>query len=302
MANLSGSEKDEFGIVLEQLRKIQAAMRVCVRAIQDARGRAWEWRDRRDELRGNQPMVHDEISEQRSARDELNVEVQRLKALRDEELENARTLQEKLQALQGTPGAKQPRISREELQRRFRELEWKQQTTSLSIDEERAVIEEMESLSQALETASQTNPKITLQTDEGSSLWQEAQAARDRAQEHHEAMIALVEEAQQKHQNIVQLSQNFGPSRTEMDEAHQMYVQCLQEADEMRERLDVLRTQETELQKNLDAIRNQRKETRKAREKLAMDKLAEQAREKQKTGQKLSMEELRALMESDEID
>ena len=299
MSNQSGSEKDEFGSVLEQLRKIQAAMRVCIRAIQDARGRAWEWRERRDELRGNQPLVHDEISEQRNARDELNVEVQRLKALRDEELEHARILQEKVQGVRDSQGSHKNLISREELQRRFRELEWKQQTSSLSIEEERALIEEMESISQTIDTAPPTNLINPAYTDETERLWQEIQARRDRAQEHHEAMIALVEEAQQKHQNIVQLSQSFGPSKQEIDEAHQMYVKCLQEADEMRERLDVLRSQEASLQQKLDSIRNQRKETRKAQEQAAMEKLADQAREKQKTGQKLSMQELRALMESD---
>lgn len=301
MANLSENEQDEFGSVLEQLRKVQAAMRVCVRAIQDARGRAWEWRDRRDELRGDQPRVHDEISEQRNARDELNAEVQRLKTLRDEELENARVLQDKLQGLRDAGSSHKTLVSREELQRRFRELEWKQQTTSLSIDEERALLEELESLSKAMENTLQTNP-TTSQTDEADSLWQQMQKARDRAQEHHEAMITLVEEAQQMHQNIVQLSESFDPSRTEINEAHKMYVQCLQEADEMRERLEVLRSQEVELQKKLDSIRNQRKETRKAQEKAAMDKLAEQAREKQKAGQKLSMQELRALMESDGLE
>lgn len=301
MADLSENEQDEFGSVLEQLRKVQAAMRVCVRAIQDARSRAWEWRDRRDELRGDQPRVHDEISEQKNARDELNAEVQRLKTLRDEELDKARALQEKLNGLRDARGPHKTLFSREELQRRFRELEWKQQTTPLSIDEERALIEEMESLTKAMENALQTNP-TTPKTNEAESLWQEVQTARDRAQEHHEAMIALVEEAQQKHQHIVQLSESFGPSRTEIDDAHQMYAQCLQEADEMRERLDVLRSQEVELQKKLDSIRNQRKETRKAREKAAMDKLAEQAREKQKTGQKLSMQELRALVESDGLE
>ena len=302
MENRPSSEQDEFGSVLEQLRKIQAAMRVCIRAIQDARGRAWEWRDRRDELRGNQPLKQDEISDQRHARDELNAEVQRLKTLRDEELDQARTLQEQLQELRVSRGRQKNLASREELQQRFRDLEWKQQTSPLSIEEERAIIEEMESISQAMETAPSASPTTPAQIDETERLWQEVQTARDKAQEHHEAMIALVEEAQQKHQNIVQLSQSFGPSKEESDEAHQMYIKCLQEADEMRERLDVLRSQEATLQQKLDSIRNQRKETRRAQEKAAMEKLAEQAREKHKTGQKLSMQELRALMESDGLE
>lgn len=301
MAEQPRDEKDEFGAILEQLRKVQAVMRVCVRAIQDARDRAWEWRDRRDELRGKTPTVHDEISTQRLARDELNSEVQHLKSLRDEELERARLIQEKARELQGNRSSHQTLASREELQQRFRELEWKQQTTTLSIDEERAILEELESLSKAMDTAPSIKSS-SLQTDRGDRFWEEAQVARDKAQEYHETMIALVEEAQQKHQNIIELSQDLGPTRTEIEEAHQMYVSCLQEADEMRERLDVLQQQEATLKQRLDAIREGQKKAREEREKAAMEKLAEQARTKHQTGQKLSMQELRALFESDGLE
>ena len=93
--------KDQFGETLEQLRKVQAARRACFRAIQDAKHRAWEWRDRRDELRGETPAIHERITGERQERDEINTEVQRLKRLRNEEIERARILQEKLQILRG---------------------------------------------------------------------------------------------------------------------------------------------------------------------------------------------------------
>lgn len=302
MASKPADEKDEFGVILEQLRKTQAAMRVCIRAIQDSRNQAWEWRDRRDELRSQAPVVHDEISEHRTARDELNAEVQRQKQLRDNESEHARTLQEKLHKLRGERAPQQEFISLEELQRRFRELEWKQQTTSLSIDEERVLLEEMEYLSKAMESARNSEPRPPNGNEEMDALWQEIQNARNKTQEHHEKMIALVEEAQQKHQNVIGLSKSLGPTRTEVEEAHQMYVQCLQEADEMRNRLEELRSQEVELKTKLDAIRRDRKTARQALEKAAMEKIAEQARVKQQTGKKLNMEELRALMESNGLD
>ncbi len=298
MAEKTVKSEDEFGTILEKLGKVQAAMRVCMRANQDARKRAWEWRDRRDELRGETPVVHDEITKQREARDELNVQVQLQKKLRDEETERAQILQEKLRILRDEKSNRRDYISLEELQRQYRELEWKQQTMSLSIDEERALLEELEHLSQAMEKAPKTENQLIDQTKEQEELWQEVQAARTKAQEHHETMIALVEEAQQKHQQIIQLSGNLGPARTEADEAHQMYIQCLQEADEMRVRLDELRVEEIKYKTQLDTIRKTRKEVRQAREKAAVEKLAEQARSKQQTGQKLTMEELRALMET----
>lgn len=300
--NSSINDKDEFGTVLEQLRKVQAAMRVCIRAIQEARRRAWEWRDRRDELRSETPVIHDQISEQRLARDELNAEVQQQKKHRDSEIERARVLQERLDELRGQRANHREVVSIEELQQRFRELEWKQQTTTLSIEQERSLLEELDELTKAMERASRTPQKPTNLTQEMNGLWQEIQEARDKAQEHHEKMIALVEEAQQKHQYVMQLSNSLGPSRSEVDEAHQMYVQCLQEADEMRERLEELGAQEVELKKQLDTIRNTRKEARQTREKAAMKKLAEQARAKQQSGQKLTLEEFRALMETNDSD
>ncbi|MFW9983618.1 MAG: coiled-coil protein [Candidatus Odinarchaeota archaeon] len=302
MAEESAPDKDEFGSILEQLRKVQAAMRVCVRAIQDSRNQAWEWRDRRDELRAEAPQIHDEISVQRDARDELNVEVQRQKELRDKETDRARELQDELNELRGKRRGPEEYVSLEDMQREFRELEWKQQTTSLTVDEEKAVIEEMERLSKAIASTPKDTPKPADLTEEMEKRWQEIQEARNKAQEHHEKMVGLVEEAQLRHKSVIQLSQNLDPARTEAGEAHQMYVQCLQEADEMRERLDELREQELTLKAQLDTIRKSRKETRREREKAAMERLAEQARTKQQSGQKLTLQEMRALMETNGLE
>ncbi|MFX1510878.1 MAG: hypothetical protein ACFFBR_11295, partial [Promethearchaeota archaeon] len=213
--------------------------------------------------------------------------------------EQARLLQEQLQELRTQHGQQRYYVPLEELQRQFRELEWKQQTTSLSVDEERALLDEMERLSNAMQTAPKRDSMPMNQSEEMDQLWQKIQDTRDKAQEHHERMIALVEEAQQTHQSIVHLSQDLEPNRSEIDEAHQMYVQCLQEADEMRDRVEVLRKEESDLKAQLDTIRKGRKAAREAREKAALERLAEQAKTKQQTGQKLSMEELRALMEVD---
>lgn len=299
---MSSERKDEFGTTLEQLRKIQAATRACIRAIQDARNRAWEWRDRRDELRSTTPTVHDQISEERIARDELNVEVQQLKQLRDAESEKIRKLSEQLHALRGNRTSQRDAMSLEELQRRFRELEWKQQTTPMSVDEERVLLNELDSLTKAIEQASQRKIAHQDQTEDMEKLWHEIQAARDQSQEYHEQMIALVDEAQQKHQQILELSKSLGPAQSEIDEAHQMYVQCLQEADEMRTRLEDLKGQETELRQKLDEIKKTRKVARAARERQALERLADQARTKQQTGQKLTIQELRALMEVNGLD
>ncbi|MFX1317496.1 MAG: coiled-coil protein, partial [Promethearchaeota archaeon] len=237
MVEDSATELDEFGVILEQLRKTQAAMRVLMRGIWDTKNQAWEWRDRRDALRAETPVVQDELTNRRATRDELNEEVQRQKRLRDEANEQARILHEQLQELKEQRDTQRNIVPLEELQRRFRELEWKQQTTSLSVDEERALLDEMDRLVKSMETApiKQTDPHN--QSEEMEQLWQEIQETRDRAQQHHERMIALVDEAQQTHHSMLQLSQGLGPARSEIDEAHQMYVRCLQEADEMRNRL-----------------------------------------------------------------
>lgn len=303
LAGSSTSQKDEFGAVIEQLRKVQAAIRALSRAIRDTKSRAWEWRDRRDELRGDGPSIREQMEEPRAQREELNAEVARLKRLRNEEVERARELQEKLQEIRGEFAELDDYVSLGELQKQFRELEWRQQTTSTSIDEEREILAEMSRLTLAIEAAAEVEERLGgARPEDLDQLWQEIQEARNRAQDYHEQMVALVEKAQQKHQKIIGFSEGLGPARAEAQEAHQQFVLCLQEVDEMRGRIEELRERERELRKQLDGIRARRRVEREKQERQAMDELSERARMKQKAGQKLSMDELRALFGQGGVD
>jgi uncharacterized coiled-coil DUF342 family protein len=246
--------------------------------------------------------VRDQLAEQRDKRDELNAEVARLKRLRNEEMESARALREEWEGLRKVLGGSRDTASLEDLQQRLQALEWQQQTTSTTIDEERAILAEMERLAQAMKNAAKLGQHSKGTGEEADKLWQQMQAARSRAQEYHERMTALVEEAQQKHQAILDLSQARGPNQTEEQEAHRQFVQCLQEADEMRDRLDQLGEQEVALKKQLDELKSRRVADRAEREQKALEKLAEQARAKRQTGQKLTMQELRALLETTGLD
>jgi uncharacterized coiled-coil DUF342 family protein len=236
------------------------------------------------------------MEEPRAQREELNAEVARLKRLRNEEVERARTLQEKLQKIRGELAGLDDYVSLEELQKRFRELEWRQQTTSTSIDEEREILAEMSRLTLAMEAAAEIEERLDgARPEDLDQLWRDIQESRNRAQEYHEQMVALVEKAQQKHQKVIGFSESLGPARTEAQEAHQQFVLCLQEVDEMRGRIEELKERENELRKQLDDIRSRRRVEREKRERRAMEDLTERARRKQKAGEKLSMDELRAL-------
>lgn len=302
MTGQSADDKDQYAELLDQLQKVQAAMRACTRAVKEARSRAWEWRARRDELRPAESNMRDQLAEHRSKRDELNAEVARLKRLRNEEMESARALKEEWESLRKVLGGFREAASLEDLQQRLQDLEWQQQTTPTTIDEERALLAEMERLTQALEHATKTSQHSKGKGEQADKLWQQMEAARSRAQEYHERMTELVEEAQQKHQAILDLSQAQGPNVAEEQEAHRQFVQCLQEADEMRARLDQLGKQEEALRNQLGELKSRRVADRVEREQKALEKLAEQARAKRQAGQKLTMQELRALLETKGLD
>jgi uncharacterized coiled-coil DUF342 family protein len=236
------------------------------------------------------------MEEPRAQREKLNAEVARLKQLRNAEVERARELQEKLQELRGEFAELDDFVSLEELQKQFRELEWRQQTTVTTIDEERELLAEMSRLTLAMEAAAKVEKRLDgARPEDLDQLWQEIQEARNRAQEYHEQMVTLVEKAQEKHQTIIGFSESIGPAREEAQEAHQQFVSCLQEVDEMRARVEKLQEQEKGLRKRLDEIRAQRKADRQERERQIMTEIAERARRKQKAGEKLTMDELRAL-------
>ncbi len=296
MASGSTDQKDEFGAVIEKLRKVQAAIRACHQTIRDTKSRAWEWRDRRDELRGEGPSIREQVEVPRAEREKLNAEVARLKRLRNEEVERARTLQDKLHELRGEFAELDDYVSLEELQKQFRELEWRQQTTSTSIDEEREILAEMSRLTLAMEAATKVEERLGgARPGDLDQLWQQIQDARNRAQDYHEKMVSLVEEAQQKHQKVIGFSERLGPAHAEAQEAHEQFVLCLQEVDEMRTRIENLKEEERSLRKQLDEIRAKRKADREKRERVVMEELGVRARRKQKAGEKLTMDELRAL-------
>jgi len=242
--------------------------------------------------------VRSQMAELRARRDQLNAEVARLKKLRNAEVERARALQDRIRAVNREMGRLGEFASLEELERRFRELEWRHQTTPTTLEEERTLLDELSRIAQAMRMAARKDQLVGGSHADVEGLWRELEEARRRAQEFHEQMVAVVEQAQREHQKLVQLAETIRPNLEEEKEAHQQFLQCLAEADELQARIDELRREEAELIAKLEGLRAKRREQAEERERRALEALAARAREKKRAGKPLTLEEMRALLET----
>jgi len=221
---------DEVEGIIGNLRRVRAAIRVCLRGVREAKSRAWEWRDRREQIKAETASVRIQMEEVRTRRNQLNAEVARLKRLRNEEVERARSLQDKIREVNRELGRMGELMSVEELEQRFRELEWRHQTTPTTLEEERHLLDEMARVARAMRRAARKEQLLGSSHGNIDGLWEQLEEARRRAQEFHEQIVAVAEQAQREHQKLVELAETIRPNLEEEKEAHQQFLQCLAEA------------------------------------------------------------------------
>ena len=105
--------------------------------------------EKRDKLNAQFKKLRQEIYELKTERDSLNEKVRKLKQQRDDARTKIRTIIEEIRAhsqkikeLQ----KKTPKASHQELQKELEDIEWKIQTTSLDLQEEKRLIQNVKQL------------------------------------------------------------------------------------------------------------------------------------------------------------
>ncbi len=150
-----------------------------------------EWVEKRDSLNAQVRALVDEATQHRIQRDELNAQVKVAKEARDKYNRRVNELQDQLSEVKRR---KLPRgaVPLGKLQQDLKRLEFKQMTSVLSVDKERALIEEIQRLQgevRKLEKALEENEDVR-------KAKEELKAARDLAEEAHKRVSELAEKAQ----------------------------------------------------------------------------------------------------------
>jgi len=254
---------------------------------------ARQWADKRDKSNEQSRNLHTEASELRSRRDSLNEEVKDLKLQRSEFKERIRDKIEetkKLKQERRELASKKPSRSHHSLQNEVEGIDWKIQTASLNMQEEKELVEQVK----RLETQLNIYRKLESLNQKIQALQAEITDLETRSKLCHEKLTKTAHESQEIHHGMLEKMEELKELKTEADNQHKFFLQAREKARTIQQEIIKTSTQVKQLQDELRAGEDQEK---KHREDALRKKLEEQAREKLKRGEKLSWEEFQLLAE-----
>ena len=252
------------------------------------------WVEKRDALNAQVRGLVDEATQHRILRDELNTQVKAAKEERDRNNRRVNELQEELNELKRR---KLPRgaVPLGKLQQELKRLEFKQMTSVLTVDKERALIEEIQRFQAEvtrLERSLEENEDVRKAKDE-------LKAARDLAEEAHGRVSDLAEKAQAEHDRMTALYEQSDELRRQADHAQEEFIKTKMLADEEhRKHIEHIR-QVHDYDKIIHGIwMKSRGMTAEATEEVDAKKEAELIFDRFKKGEKLSTDDLLTLQKS----
>ena len=259
--------------------------------------------EKRDKLNEQFRQLRMETRELKAERDTINEKVHALKSQRDESrttihevIEEIKAAREKISELK----KKTPKRSHTDLKKELDDIEWRIQTTSLDLTEERKLIENVKQL----ETQLSAYRKIEKQAKRISDLQQGLKTLDETGDKLHTELSALAQKSQETHQKMLAKIDEAKKIKTEADSLHQTYLQARENAKQLNEERRKLAEQKRKLQESQNQLyesqRRQDDAARKTVEQALKEKLESEAREKLQRGEKLSWDEFQLLAEDDE--
>lgn len=252
-----------------------------------------EWADRRDQLNAQVRRLIEEANGKREMRDKLNAEVREVKSKRDEYNRKFNDLSDKVIDLKRE---KMPRSGQSirKYKAELRALEKRHMTSVLSVEKERALVEEMGELSKKIKAMEKEMEQFT----EVKVAEQEAREAKDLAEGFHKQVSELAEKAQAEHDAMLKLYEEADKLRKEADDAQEKFIEAKLTADEEhRQHIDHIR-QVHDFDKLISGIRDKTRKARKEKDDDTAKREAEEIFDKFKSGEKLSTEDIMVLQKS----
>jgi uncharacterized coiled-coil DUF342 family protein len=282
--------------------------------------------EKRNQLHEQVKKTREEINKLKPERDALNEKVKELKKQRDAIrtqvtpiMNDIKALKEKIEALK----KHLPRISQRALQEEHAAIEWKISTTSLDLQEEKRLIDQVK----AIEIQLSGYKKIDNQNKKINELYKQKKVFDDQADVFHKELTELAERSQDLHSKIMEKAAVMRREKTEADGLHQAFIrtkeqnnllyeqikllvnQSLDIRREMNEQYDVRRQeyqtrrqQDDARRKEEEAKRKQEQTQRAIKEQAIKEKIGSEAREKLQRGEKVSWDEYQLMLGEGEED
>jgi uncharacterized coiled-coil DUF342 family protein len=273
--------------------------------------------EKRDQLNQQTKKINLEINDIKKQRDEINKRVQALKQQRDTVRIKIKPIINEIQAINEKKEElkkKSPHIRKKDIQKEIDKIDWKIQTETLDLQEEKRLVGEVK----LLETQLKGYKKIEKENQKIVGHLQEKRVLDVQAEAFHKDLSELAKRSQELHESMIAKIAEVKAVKVEADTLHKGYIENKEKTKNLRVDIAVLTGQMLGLQNN---IREQNKELRekekafrlKEREEADIQrnqrlldeqalktKLGTQAKEKLDKGEKLSWNEFQLLASVDE--
>lgn len=234
-----------------------------------------------------------EILEIKNKRDKLNETVKELKQLREKakadlhlKIEEIKKLKGEIKALAEKKPSKGFQILREEIA----SIEWKIQTTSLDLKDERELVEHVKQL----ETQLNIHKKLDQLKQKFLESKIEAKALEANIQHFHKELTENAQKSQQIHLQMLEKIEESKRLKMKADSLHALFLQAKGKTNPVQKELLEISNQIKMLR---EEIRKEEVKERKKNESAVREELEKKAMEKLKRGEKLTWEEFQLLAE-----
>jgi len=254
---------------------------------------AYEWAEKRNELNDKVKSLRDGILELRAERDRINDQVKELKQQRNdtttrirEKIEEMKKLNQESKAL----AKKRPSRSHQALQKEVESIDWKIQTTPLTLQEDKELVGQVKELEAQLNVYR----KLEQLAQKILELRKEVRALRSGNGLRHQKLTKNAEESQEIHRNMIGKIEDSKKYKIEADVMHKRFLEVKEKARPVEGEMMGLANQIRQLRAE---IRVEEEKERKQDQDALRETLERQAREKLKRGEKLTWEEFQLLAE-----
>ncbi len=252
-----------------------------------------KWLKKRNSIHDQIRGLRAEATVLREKRDALNERVQELKRLREQAKMQSKKIHDQILKLEEKVGnSMEKRLPHNirEIERKIESLDWKIQTTPLTLEEERPLVNQV----RLLEAQLSIHKQIEVLDKRLVELKAEKEALEVKAKHYHEELSEFAEQSQKFHKKMVEVLKKVDSFRVEANRLHQKYLETKQQAQELHQRHAEISHQVSSLKQAL----HREEEEKQAQHQLELRKeMKEKALKKMKRGEKLSWEEFKILAE-----
>ncbi|MBX5326852.1 MAG: coiled-coil protein [Candidatus Bathyarchaeia archaeon] len=278
--------------VAEKIRELENQLAPIREQRDKLHKEAQQWMEKRDDTREKIRNLHEEIASLRKQRDDINQKVKDLKIIRDqlvmdrkEKLAKVIELKQKLSSLRQNP-AKPVRAIEKEIE----SLEWKIQTSSLTLPQEKRIIEQIAELEKQLSSYRQAQ---TIRK-EINTLQQQMRTLRGEEKKFHNQISEMAEQGRRIHQIMTEKGADIPKLKAEAEEYHKKYITTIRQAQILNKQCIPLMAQIRALS---GKAKSEERKEKTQRETMLMQELEKRALEKLKRHEKLTWEEFKILAE-----